>query len=57
MARVIATALALFFTSAALADDWKEYANRDYSFTVHFPGDPAVEAVTYKGCCGGTGGG
>jgi hypothetical protein len=47
MARVIAAALALFFTNAALADDWKEYANRDYSFTVDFPGTPTVEATTY----------
>jgi hypothetical protein len=28
-------AVALFFTGAAL--DWKEYENRDYSFTIHFP--------------------
>jgi hypothetical protein len=40
MLRVIATALALFFTGAALADDWKEYENQDYSFTIHFPVDP-----------------
>jgi hypothetical protein len=37
MVRVIATALALLFTGAALADDWKEYENKDYSFTIHFP--------------------
>lgn len=47
MLRVIATALALFFTGAALADDWKEYANRAYSFTVDFPGTPTVETTTY----------
>jgi hypothetical protein len=45
---VIATALVLFFTSAALADDWKEYENRDYAFTVHLPGDPTVETATYQ---------
>jgi membrane dipeptidase len=33
MLRVIAIALTLF-AGAALADDWKEYKNRDYSFTV-----------------------
>jgi hypothetical protein len=55
MLRVIAaTALALFFTSAALADDWKEYENRDYSFTVHFPGDPTVETATYRAADGGS---
>lgn len=46
--RVIATALAFFFTGAALADDWKEYENQDYSFTIHFPVDPTVEAATYQ---------
>jgi hypothetical protein len=55
MLRVIAaTALALFFASAALADDWKEYENRDYSFTVHFPGDPTVETATYRAADGGS---
>jgi hypothetical protein len=48
MLRVIALALALLFTSAAQADDWKDYENRDYAFTVHFPGDPTVETATYK---------
>jgi hypothetical protein len=46
--RVIATALALFFTGAALADDWKEYENQDYSFTIHFPVDPTVETAVYQ---------
>jgi hypothetical protein len=49
MLRVIATALALISTGAAQADDWKEYENRDYGFTVHFPGDPTVEMATDKG--------
>jgi hypothetical protein len=48
MVRALATALALFFTGAAQADDWKDYENRDYAFTVHFPGDPTVETATYK---------
>jgi hypothetical protein len=46
--RVIATALALFFTGAALADDWKEYENQDYSFAIHFPVDPTVETAAYQ---------
>jgi hypothetical protein len=50
--RLIPVLLAFFFTSAALADDWKEYENRDYSFTVHFPGDPTIEAGTYKAADG-----
>jgi hypothetical protein len=48
MVRVIATALARLFTGAALADDWKEYENKDYSFTIHFPAEPTVEAATYQ---------
>jgi hypothetical protein len=43
---------ALFFTGAALADDWKGYENRDYSFTAHFPGDPIVETATYRAADG-----
>jgi hypothetical protein len=52
MLRVIATALALFFTGAAQADDWEDYENRDYAFTVHFPGDPTVETAIYKAADG-----
>jgi hypothetical protein len=52
--RLIPILLALFFTTAALADDWKEYANRDYSFTVNFPGAPTVEATTYRASDGRT---
>jgi hypothetical protein len=52
MMRVIATAVALFFTGAALADDWREYENQDYSFTIHFPVDPTVETATYQAADG-----
>jgi hypothetical protein len=52
MLRVIATALALFFTGAALADDWKEYENQDYSFTIHFPVDPTTETAPYQAADG-----
>jgi hypothetical protein len=38
MVRVTAIFLTLFFAGSAAADDWKEYENRDYSFTIHFPG-------------------
>jgi hypothetical protein len=46
--RLIAVVLALFFTGAAVADDWKEYANPAYSFTIHFPVDPTVETAAYQ---------
>jgi hypothetical protein len=52
MMRVIATAVALLFTGAALADDWREYENQDYSFTIHFPVDPTVETATYQAADG-----
>jgi hypothetical protein len=48
MLRVVATAFILLFTGAAVAKEWREYENRDYSFTVHFPGDPTIETATYK---------
>jgi hypothetical protein len=54
MVRVTTAALALFFTNAALADDWKEYENRDYSFTIHFPVEPTVETTTYRAADGRT---
>jgi hypothetical protein len=52
--RLIAVVLALFFTGSAAADDWKEYENRDYSFTIHFPADPRVETATYQAADGRT---
>jgi hypothetical protein len=52
MVRIIVTALALLFTGAAQADDWKEYENKDYAFTIHFPVDPTVETATYHAADG-----
>jgi hypothetical protein len=52
MVRGVVTALALFLTGAALADDWKEYENQDYSFTIHFPVDPTVETAIYQAADG-----
>jgi hypothetical protein len=52
MLRIIVTALALLFAGPLLADEWKDYENRDYGFTVHFPGDPSIEATTYKSADG-----
>jgi hypothetical protein len=48
MMRIIAIALTLFLIGSAMADDWKEYENKDHSFTIHFPVDPTVEAATYQ---------
>ena len=52
MIRVIVAALTLFFTGSAMADDWKEYDNKDYSFTIHFPVDPTVETAIYQAADG-----
>ena len=46
--RVFAMILALVFAASARADDWKEYENPEYSFAIHFPVDPKVEATTYR---------
>jgi hypothetical protein len=46
--RLIAIFFALFFAGPAAADDWKEYENRDYSFSIHFPAGPTVETATYQ---------
>jgi hypothetical protein len=47
-ARLIAIFLALFFAGSAVADDWKEYDNAEYSFAIHFPVDPTIGATTYR---------
>ena len=52
MLRIIVTALVLLFAVPLFAEEWKEYENRDYGFTVHFPGDPSVETSTYKAADG-----
>ena len=39
--------LALFFAGSA-APDWKEYENPKYSFAIHFPVDPTLEATTFR---------
>jgi len=38
----------LIVSTAANAQDWGEYANRENFFTVNFPGDPAETTVPYK---------
>jgi hypothetical protein len=46
--RLISIILVLFFSGSAAADDWKEYDNAEYSFTIHFPVAPTLEATTYR---------
>ena len=46
--RLFSIILALFFAGSAMADDWKEYENPEYSFSIHFPVDPIIEATTYR---------
>ena len=45
--RVVLIILALVFAGSVRADDWKEYDNPEYSFAIHFPVDPTVEATNY----------
>jgi hypothetical protein len=45
--RLLPVLLALLVTNSAVADDWKEYENKDYAFTIHFPVDPTAETATY----------
>jgi hypothetical protein len=46
--RLITIILVLFFAGSAMAQEWKEYENHEYSFAIHFPGEPAVETATYR---------
>jgi hypothetical protein len=46
--RLFAIILALVLAGSVRADDWKEYENPEYSFAIHFPIDPTVEATTYR---------
>jgi hypothetical protein len=50
--RLFAIILALVFAGSVRADDWKEYENPEYSFAIHFPIDPMVEATTYRAADG-----
>jgi hypothetical protein len=40
--------LPLFFAGSAAPSDWKEYENPKYSFAIHFPVDPTLEATTFR---------
>src|SRR5262245_28115541 len=46
--RLIDCIAALFIAApAAAVADWQEYSYPDFSFTVHFPAEPKIEAATY----------
>ena len=45
---LVLAALALVVSSAANAQDWGEYSNRENFFTVNFPGDPDAKDMPYK---------
>ena len=38
----------LVFASPAVAQNWQEYSYPDYSFRITFPGDPQIDATTYR---------
>jgi hypothetical protein len=44
----IPAVLALFFSTAAYAQVWSEWADRENRFTVNFPGDPNKTETPYK---------
>ena len=46
--KLVPVIAALFFSSAALAQDWGEYVNRYNFFSVNLPDDPAATDAPYK---------
>ena len=46
--RLISIIFAVIFAGSGAPADWKEYENPEYSFTIHFPVDPTVEATTFR---------
>jgi len=47
--RLIILALsALALSAPAAAQNWQEYNNQAYAFTVAFPADPQIETTTYR---------
>jgi hypothetical protein len=45
---LIVAVMALVASTAANAQDWGEYVNRENFFTVNFPGDPMETTAPYK---------
>lgn len=48
IAGLMTAMVALFVSSAALAQDWGEYANREDFFQINLPDDPEITMVPYK---------
>jgi hypothetical protein len=48
LAGIFAALMGLFISSAANAQAWGEYINREHFFTVNFPGDPVETTAPYK---------
>jgi hypothetical protein len=48
LAGLFAALMALSISSAAHAQAWGEYINREQFFTVNFPGDPMESSAPYK---------
>jgi hypothetical protein len=46
--KLVPVIMALFFSQAALAQDWDEYVNRDNFFSVNLPDDPTATEAPYK---------
>jgi hypothetical protein len=46
--RLISIILAAFFTGSGAPADWMEYDSPEYSFAIHFPVDPTLEATTFR---------
>jgi hypothetical protein len=46
--RLIGIILAMFFAGSAAPADWMEYENPEYSFAIHFPVEPTLEATTFR---------
>jgi len=51
---LIPAALILFISGPSFAQDWIEFADQAERFSVNFPGEPTVQATTYKSEDGGT---
>ena len=47
LSRLVFAALVPFLAIPALAQGWETYVNREDRFSVNFPGEPAVEAITW----------
>ena len=44
----LVSAVVVCLSTAAYAQAWSEYINREEFFTVNFPGNPAVKEIPYK---------